>query len=410
MNDSYLLRTLTGAEEFKGVAALLGAAFGEDFPPEEAERDELVIEPARIHVIEDAGVLVANAGAYTRELTAPGTPVPAAHVTLVGVRPTYRRQGLLTRLMHHQLRELRDANREPVAALWASEGRIYQRYGYGLAAYKRTIELDRREVRLLAPPTGAARLRDAAPGDVVAELAQVYERVRADRPGWSSRDSRWWQWRLADPPSRRGGCTARRALLYESADGPAGYALWRTRMSWDHTGPRGDTLVNEIVTATPQAYVELWRFLLSVDLTRFVRYSYAAVDEPLTYLVDEPRALGGRVGDALWVRLVDVPSALAARRYASPIDVVVDVSDDLLPENTGRWRLVGDESGARCETTTGPADLACGVADLGAAYLGGTGLGALAAAGRVRELRRGAVAAAATAFGWHRAPSTLDTF
>ena len=156
--------------------------------------------------------------------------------------------------------------------------------------------------------------------------------------------------------------------------------------------------------------MELWRFLLSIDLTRTVRFWYAAADEPLQYLVNEPRALGGRTGDAHWVRLTDLPAALAARRYAAPVDVVLDVSDALLPENAGRWRLAADSTGATCEPTTDPADLACDVADLGAAYLGHTSLGTLAAAGRVREVRPGALAAASTAFGWYRSPSALDIF
>jgi len=294
--------------------------------------------------------------------------------------------------------------------LWASEGRIYQRFGYGLASVRRSFELDRREVRLVAPPTGTGRLRDASPEQVRKELQQVYDAVRPVRPGWSSRDERWWRARLYDPQSRRDGCTERRALLYENADGLSGYAIWRIKPGWGDSGPRGEAQVVELVAATPEAYVELWRFLLSIDLTRTVRFWYASADEPLQYLVDEPRALGGRTGDAHWIRLTDLPAALAARRYAAPVDVALDVSDALLPENAGRWRLSGDGAGARCEPTGDPADLACAVADLGAAYLGSTSLGALAAAGRVRELRPGALAAASTAFGWYRSPSALDIF
>src|SRR5690606_3971888 len=113
---------------------------------------------------------------------------------------------------------------------------------------------------------------------------------------------------------------------------------------------------------------------------------------------------GARLADALWVRVVDVPAALSARRYVAPVDVVLEVTDDLLPGNAGRWRLVADASGvARCTRTEAPADLACDVAALGAAYLGGASLGALGAAGRVVERRPGALAAASVAFGWHRA-------
>ena len=87
------------------------------------------------------------------------------------------------------------------------------------------------------------------------------------------------------------------------------------------------------------------------------------------------------------MRILDVPAALAARRYAAPVDVVIDVDDPRIPANTGRWRLVGSPDAATCTPTDAPADLALDVQALGAAYLGGTSLAALAAAGEVTELR-----------------------
>jgi predicted acetyltransferase len=134
------------------------------------------------------------------------------------------------------------------------------------------------------------------------------------------------------------------------------------------------------------------------------------VDEPLLFMVNEPRRIAARQADALWVRILDVPGALAARRYAAEIDLVIDVTDELIPENTGRWRLSGSLDGARCESTVDPADLSCDIQSLGAAYLGGTPLASLAATGLVREHRPGALAAAATAFGWYQTPSSIEVF
>jgi predicted acetyltransferase len=276
---------------------------------------------------------------------------------------------------------------------------------------RRLLAADKRELRLTRRPDPAAgRLRDASPGQVRKELQQVYERVRVTRPGWSGRDENWWTWRLSDPASSRHGYTQRRALLFDGPDRVDGYALWRRKAGGDETGPKGEVNVVELVAATPAAYLALWDFLLSVDLARTVQYRFAAADEPLRYLVDEPRALAEKAADSLWVRVVDVPGALSARRYAAPVDVVLEVSDALIPANAGRWRLTGDANGAVCAPATDPPELACDVAELGALYLGGTELGALAAAGRVRELRPGAVAAAAAAFGWRLRPSALDTF
>jgi predicted acetyltransferase len=342
-------------------------------------------------------------------MTVPGGVVPCAHVTSVGVALTHRRGGILGALMRRQLRETRDAGREPIAALWASEGRIYPRYGYGLAAPRLILAADTAEAGLPAPAGG--RLRLAEPTALLPELTAVYERVLADRPGWSGRDDRWWAHVITDLPSRRDGASELRAVVHEGADGVVdGYALWRVKSDWHDGSPAGEVWVQEVVAADPEAYRALWRLLLSVDLTRTARYWYATPDEPLLHLVAEPRRLGTRFTDSLWVRVLDVPAALRARRYAAPVDVVLEVSDPLLPENTGRWRVTGDATGAACEPTTDPVDLALDVGDLGAAYLGGVSLASLAAAGRVREARPGTLLPADTALRWHRAPVSLEVF
>jgi predicted acetyltransferase len=168
--------------------------------------------------------------------------------------------------------------------------------------------------------------------------------------------------------------------------------------------------VREVVAADPAAYAALWRFLLGIDLARTARASFLSVDEPLQHLVDEPRRLGLRVSDGLWIRIVDLPGALAARRYAADVDVVLEVTDPLLPANTGRWRLTGGPGGATCTPTTDPADLACTVLELGTVYLGATTPATLAAAGRVRELTAGSLSRASAAFGWHRLPNPTEVF
>ena len=407
-NDELPIRTAT-PDDWTAISRLLYAAFNDAFSEEQAEVDRETFEPERCLVVTDGAEIVGTAGVFTRDLTVPGAVVPAAHVTQVGVAATYRRRGLLRRMMVRQLRDVR-AGGEPLALLWASEGRIYQRFGYGQATPKLSLEVDTREVRLRPAAPAEGRLRAAEPASVRNELAKVYEQVRTDRPGYSSRDERWWTYLLADLPSRRDGRTERRAVLHEGPAGLDGYALWRAKPAWDPPGPQGEVHVVEVMAATLEAYAALWRFLLSVDLTRTVHFWFSAVDEPLLHLVDEPRRLGARFGDGLWVRVIDVAAALAARRYAAGVDVVLEVTDELLPENAGRWRLTAGAAGVQCRRTGDPADLSCDIAALGAVYLGGTSMGSLAAAGRVRELRPGALAPASTAFGWHRAPAAVDVF
>jgi predicted acetyltransferase len=399
------------ADDWEAIADLMRNVF-HDPPDDEVWAIEgSIFEPERALIADDDGVVAGHAAAFTRELSIPGAVVPAAFVSLVGVSPTHRRQGLLTRLMQRQLEDVAAAGREPIAVLWASEGRIYPRYGYGLAAERLTFDIATRD---LTPPQAplpeGAKLRIVRPLDAIPDIAKVYDQQRGDRPGMASRDDRWWKYVVSDPASTREGAAELRGVVLDTPHGPAGYAIWRVRTDWNDSGPNARVDVREVVAADAGSYGVLWRFLLSIDLSRSARYSFGAVDDPLVHLVDEPRRLGARLVDSLWVRLVDVGAGLSARRYRTGVDVVFDVTDNRLPANSGRWRLTGGPDRATCRRTDDPADLACTVLELGAAYLGGPSLEALARAGRVQELTSGALSAASVAFGWHRFPQALEVF
>jgi predicted acetyltransferase len=396
-------------EDFSQLSALISGAFLQDVDEETLDLHRLVTEPERNHVITDGDLIVGTGGVLTRELTVPGGAQPAAHVTAVAVASTHRRRGLLTRIMTAQLEAIRDRGVEPIAVLWASEGAIYGRFGYGLACWQVHYEIPTRETTFAAHPT-TGRIRQGTPRELIDELARVYDRAWLQRPGRSGRDERWWKYLTADPKVWRRGMSAQRVALYDAGESIDGYAIWRVKPGWSHSGPNGQVEVSEVVAATSDAYALLWQFLLSIDLTRTVKFSFAAIDDPLPHLVNNPNALETHVSPGLWVRVVDVPRALSARRYAAPMEVVLDLSDSLLPDNAGRWRLLADATSARCDRTDAAPDLSLDVRILGAAYLGGITLHSLAAAGLVVEHTSGSLAAASAAFGWHAAPASWEIF
>jgi len=394
------------------MAETASGSFLEEVDEEQLEGERLTFEPERALVVERDDQIVATSGIYTRELSVPGAVLPAAHVSWVSVALAHRRNGLLRRMIMREFADVRALGREPIAVLWASEGRIYQRFGYGLATMNASLTADTGEVRVhprfLATP---GQLRSAIPSKVVDQLSAVFERVRRQQPGFSGRDERWWQSVLVDPKAHRNGASAKRVLLHEGPDGVDGYVIYRTKPGWSGNGPTGETMVRELVAATPAAHARLWAAMLTVDLTRKTTMQLCSPTAPLLHLVDEPRQLGAKVGDGLWLRILDVPGALAGRHYSAPVDLVLAVTDEVLPELSGRYRLRADASGmATSERTDDPADLACDVATLAAAYLGGTALSTLAAAGRLQELTDGALRSAGTAFSWHVAPYSTEVF
>jgi predicted acetyltransferase len=384
------VRPCASVEELRDSLNAISHYFGHENQLEDAERFARWIDVERVHAAFEGDGVVGGAGVFTYGLSVPGgAEVPAAGVTVVGVLPTHRRRGILSALMRAQLEDCRDRG-DLVAYLWASEGTIYGRFGYGLASRIGAIKLSREWTRFADgfEPRGTVRLVELE--EAARAFPPLYDAVRAQRPGMFSRGLAWWETRrLFDDPARRHGGPLNRALLELDGE-PAGYALYRVRQDWQHGSSAGAVTILEVVTPTPEATRELWRWLLDFDWTSEFVADLLPVDHPLFLLLAEPRRLQFTVNDGPWVRLVDVPGALVARTYADADPVVLDVFDALLPANSGRWLVTADG----VEPTQAEADLRLDVAQLGSVYLGGFDFAGLARALRIEELTPAAAARA----------------
>jgi predicted acetyltransferase len=415
MADPYPIRPIT-VDEYAGFRRVHSHAFNSGPPsPDRAARVLRQFEPERSLAAADATLpageeLVGTTGAYSLRMTVPGAVLPVAGVTAVSVLPSHRRRGVLRSLMHRQLADIAARGDEPVAALWASETPIYGRYGYGRATSNAYLEFGRGEGALdgHAPADPALTLRLVEPRAVTADLAKVYDAVLPGQPGFFARDDDWWERVLHDESLERQGPGPLRCLLAEDGSGVRGYAVYLVTERWNDATSLPDCplLIRELIAADPAAGAALWHNLLDRDLVTSVTAELRSAEDPVLYQLLDQRRARMRVADGLWVRIIDLPAALTRRAYPCPVDVVLEVTDSLLTGNAGRWRLraAGQGPDASCERTDDPADVALDVRELGAAYLGGTRLGSLAAAGLVRELRPGTLGRLSTAMTWDPAP------
>ena len=302
--------------------------------------------------------------------------------------------------MRGHLEAIHARGEEAISALWASGAGIYGRWGYGPATWAVELDVRSTEARFATPPP-ALELTAGTPEELLPRMRAIHAPLVAARPGMLERDEHGWAERIADFEHERAGAGALRAVACD-----AGYALYAVSEEHEHERPPLVVRIRELMAATPGAAAALWAHLLGMALSRRARYWGAAPDDPLPFMLADSRHVHRLLTDALYVRVVDVPRALAQRSYAAPIDVVLEVRDDVCPWNAGRWRLTGDG----CERTDAAADLALDVRELGAAYLGGTSLAALGAAGRVEERTPGALEAAAYAFRTARDPWCPEFF
>src|SRR5438874_520058 len=319
------VRPCADQDEYARAIGAIGQYFNPPPSEEFFERWAQTLPHDRMHAAFDDGAIVGGAGAFPFELSVPGGSLPCAGVTAVGVHATHRRRGVLRSMMDAQLRDVHERG-EPIAALWASEETIYGRFGYGIASWAGELKVPH-EWDAFAEQF---ELR-GTPRFVTSEEARelfppIFERVRQERPGMPSRSKEWWEIRHLHLPEDESSAP-RRFVVLEVDGEPQGYAIYRTHMSWEGGSATSRLAVREAFGATPQATAAIWRWLLDVDWMAVVEASLVPPDHPLFLLLATPRRVGYRMGDALWVRVVDVGAALAGRAYGDGGPLVLQVRD-----------------------------------------------------------------------------------
>lgn len=343
------------------------------------------------------GKIVGASAMLSFDVTVPGgRTLPMGGVTGTGVIATHRRRGLLRGMMGAMFAAALERG-EPLAMLSASEGSIYGRFGFSPATYRTRWEIRRSEARLLPaePDQGSLELADAATAK--AAWPALHRAVRAARVGeLSPRPERWDG--LTDASAGTDGPL--RYLIHRDPDGTVD-GIAHFRLPWSRTVEQAGSLVVEAFEATnPAAYHALWVLLLDFDLTRTVIAHTRPRDEPLRWMLTNPRAMRvTRQSDNLWARILDVRRALEGRAYDVPGELTFTIEDDAsCTANTGTWRLETDGPAAKVSPVTGPADLVTGIEALSSLYLGGMSVHDLAQAGRLRPLTDDAVGKLARMF------------
>ncbi|CAN5718422.1 GNAT family N-acetyltransferase [soil metagenome] len=397
-------------DEFRLFLETAEAAFGAAVSDRDVARFERIITTDRMFAAFEGDAMVGTGGSFPFTLTIPGGELAAGGVTLVGVLPTHRRRGALTRLMQALTLDARERG-EPLAALWASEGSIYGRFGYGLATKQADMSIERDRARFIDPSPAAGRCRLLTEEESLKVLPDVYERVRKETPGMFARSLDWWRAHTLpdlEEQSKEGGPLFR--ALWEQDGRADAYALYRIHSEWSEGVPVGHVSVTEALATTPLATREIWRFIFGIDLVARVNAMFLPAEHPLLLMVTEPRRLRLTFKDSLWLRIIDVRAALTARRYTAEGSFAFELSDPLCPWNEGRWLLETSTHGGELTETSREPDLRLTAADLAACYLGGFSFTELVRAGRTEELTERAALTATLLFATERSPCCPEIF
>ncbi len=349
----------------------------------------------------DQGNIVGGAYSHRLEMSIPGASAVIAGVANIAVQPTHTRRGVMTRMMHHQINDIHERE-EPLAALFARESVIYRRFGYGIGSLHERWTIDHQYNGYARQHESRGRIVFVDPIDITKELPEVFRRSTMDRPGVLQRAPHQWERDSHAPEHQQGGPGGLFYAAYEDGGRVDGYVTYRIS---------GTTLVvNELMAATNEANAALWRFCFDVDLISCTEALKRPVDDPLPWMLADPRRLQRSIRDGMWLRLIDVGASLELRRYMQSDRLVLEVRDELCPWNEGRFELEGSSEGATCRASNSSPDLVLAVSDLASAYLGTVSFSALSQAGLVDERTPGALLRADRMFAVRYQPWTPHNF
>ena len=356
----------------------------------------------------DGTTLAASYGAIPFTMRANGRAMAMAGITIVGTLPEYRRRGLLRRITEQSFRDMRERG-QTVAALWASQAAIYQRYGYSLCSVQRRYEIDTVDVHLLADPAPGYEVHRHPVADAFPVLKSLYREFVAQRSLYLHRSTPLWQ---ANALADREADGPVQVALCNGPDGaPAGYVIYSLRADKVGHPARGqEILVRDLVWLHPEAYRALWAFLGRHDLVGRVVWANAPADDPAWEFFTEPRMLRSEDREGVYFRIIDVPGALAGRGYDRDGEVVIGIEADReSPWNEGCWRLTVSGGEAEVTPVSVPADITCTIKSLSSAFSGFRRISRLADWGLIQGTPD-AIARADALLATRHAPHSPDHF
>ncbi len=321
---------------------------------------------------------VATFSSWDMTLNAGAAMVPVHMISDVTVSPAHRRRGLLRTMMVEDLAR----TAAPVAALTVSEASIYGRFGFGPASFRRRIEVDTTATFALRAFEDPGRVELVEPADLWDTASDLFARFHATSRGSIERPHfyRAWQTGRYDPATGGTDDKLRGAVHLDADERPDGYVLWK------HAQGEGDkpaTVTAELLTLDTSAHLGLWRFLADIDLSSRVAVRNSHPDDPLYWALVNSDVVGVRsVYDHLWIRVLDVATALEARPWYADDSIVLAVTDPL-GHAEGTWRIEASGGRAKVVPVDDAAEVTISAETLGSLYLGGVRVASLATAGRL---------------------------
>ena len=327
---SLVVKPPANEREIRRLSDLIFQSFCEsDWPPELADwwlkhigRENLRVAKRGRHIIGGLGIL------YFRQWFG-GRSIDSAGISAVAVLPEARGCGAGTQMMRTVVEELH-ARSVPLSSLYPSTYPLYRAAGYEPAGEYLTCEL---EVRHLGVEDRSCVIRPMTDADREAVYA-LHRAYGCRSAGVVDRTPRQWS-RIFDFGTDR--VYAYVVQAPDKAGGIEGYVVYTQRPV---PGEPYEIMVRDHAFLTPAAGRRLLTFFTDHGtMARKVIYHGAHRDPLLALARLETRRV--RSSHFWMLRVIDAQRALRGRGYPVGVEAELhlEISDDLLPQNSGRFVL-----------------------------------------------------------------------
>lgn len=284
---------------------------------------------------------------------------PANLITDVTVQSSHRRRGLMKQLMLTDLHEARERG-SVFAALTATDAVLYGRFGFGVSATARRLEIETGpRFQLHAEASGTCVFADLGRADEVRReiFAQFHTQqfFSVERPAFYFRSGFDWDKQSPRPE---------RAAIHLDADStPDGAVIFTVRD--DHIE------VRDLLGLNQTAELELLRMVANLEgVNRVIWPRCPNRRFPLTWALSDHRVVGTvSEYDTVWIRIMDVEQALTMRQFDNDGVATVAVRDPL-GEVDGTYRVEVTDGVASVERTRAEPEMTINLASLAAVYSG----------------------------------------
>jgi predicted acetyltransferase len=305
-----------------GVAAFGGGIsdWERNFDPAQNARLDL----EQVHVIEEDGEIRASTTVLPLESYVEGEWRPMGGISAVMAHPAYRRRGYAGELMRAVLRDMRVRD-VALSLLSPFAHAFYRVFGYELAT--EAIEYRLKPADLPTSPE-QSHLRAYREEDLTS-LMELYTAEAKGHTLSARRSEGHWKTTLSKKDAD--------VAVYGRDGDVEGYILYKTS-GWQDRDPRRTVSVEELVAATQRAREALYSFMAGLDPLVYGIKLFTPRGEPLhPYL--RSSHVDAKIEPDQMLRLVDVEGALGFLNRKADAPLVLEVSDDGVPENAGEYTV-----------------------------------------------------------------------